>query len=329
MTAHILFPAIDPDNPATLSKAILQDVLRGELGFEGVIISDSMNMKSMVANYSPAESAIRAFDAGIDLLMLAEEHYSHDSATYLHNQVRLLGAVRAAVEQGRLPLARIDDAVKRVLTLKRSHGLWPDTPLAESTVQEVGGATHQAIEVSISRDAVAVLRDRAGHIPVQVDAPITLVNTTVRSNYEKLTATRGIGPNQALPAFDSVVEAFREKLANLTVLTAEDILRGVLPSAGVVIAVTENYPLPGMDFDQSSQWEVIARLHAHRPDQLLILALRDPYELVLLPDVGTYVCAFSFRPCAAQAAVEIICGVAPAVGHSPVSVPGTLVQAMT
>src|SRR5262245_40077297 len=64
MTSHIIFTALDPDNPATLSTTILQDVLRGELGFQGVIISDSMNMHSMKRNYRQEDSAIRAFQAG-------------------------------------------------------------------------------------------------------------------------------------------------------------------------------------------------------------------------------------------------------------------------
>jgi len=63
MTSHIIFTALDPDNPATLSSAILKDVLRGQLGFEGVIVSDSMNMQAILKNYTSAEAAIRAFNA--------------------------------------------------------------------------------------------------------------------------------------------------------------------------------------------------------------------------------------------------------------------------
>ncbi len=327
MTSHILFPAIDPDNPATLSRAILHDVLRGEMGFDGVIMSDSMNMKSMVANYPAAESAVRAFAAGVDLLMLAEEHYSHDAASYLRNQTVLIEAVRQAVIDGRLPLARVEDAVRRVLTLKHQYGLWHDAPPPVWSAREVGTPAHAQVELEVSQHAVAVIRDRAGHVPLAPDAHITLVNGTARSGYAPLGATRGIGPNQTTPAYDVFAAALRVHTPSLAELSAEDVLGGALPGAGVIVVVTENYPLPGMDFEQASQRAVIERLHTHAAERLVVVALRDPYELAALPDVGTYVCAFSFRPCAAQAAVDVLRGVVPAAGRSPVSVPGTEVAA--
>jgi beta-N-acetylhexosaminidase len=327
MTAHIRFPALDPEHPATLSSIILQDVLRGELGFSGVIVSDSMNMKAMLAHYPPAESALRAFAAGVDLLMLAEEHYSHDAATYLRSQTALLNAVRGAVEDGRLPLTRIEDAARRVLALKRAHGWWPGVTRPEPSVIEVGSAAHTGVELTVARHAVALLRDRAGHIPLAADAPLTLVNTTLRRSYAGLGATRGIGPNQTIPAFDTFAAAMGVAFPQAGSLPAEDVLAGALPPTGLIVAVTENYPLPGTDFPQDSQREVIARLHSAAPDRLVVVALRDPYELESLPDVGTYLCSFSFRPCAAQAAAEVLAGKGPPAGRSPVSVPGTDVTA--
>jgi beta-N-acetylhexosaminidase len=322
MTAHIIFPAIDPDNPATLSSALLQGVLRGELGFDGVILSDSMNMRAMLAHFPPAEAAVRAFAAGVDLLMLAEEHYSHDAGSYLRQQTALLTAVRQALDDGRLSLARVDDAVRRVLTLKHAYGLWPGTPAPPLTAGDVGLAAHAQVELAVARSAVAVLRDRTRQVPLPRAAAITLVNTTVRSAYAILGTTRGIGPNQTVPAYDTFAEALRARFPDVVELTAEDILGGVLPGLGSIVAVTENYPLPGMDFDQTSQRAVMERLHAAAPERLIVAALRDPYELAALPDVGTYVCAFSFRPCAAQALVDVLSGEFDARGHSPVSVSG-------
>ena len=86
MTSHIIYSALDPARPATLSPIILGDLLRGELGFDGMIVSDSMNMHSMKRNYDPIDAAIQAFQAGVDLMMLAEEHYDHDAGQYLDNQ---------------------------------------------------------------------------------------------------------------------------------------------------------------------------------------------------------------------------------------------------
>ena len=142
-----------------------------------------------------------------------------------------------------------------------------------------------------------------------------------------LTRTRGIGPNQATPAFDVFAEAMRARCDRLRVVGAEDFAAGDQPVAGLIIAVTENYTLPGMDFDRSRQAEIVNALHAAAGERLIVVGLRDPYELAHFPEIGSYLCAFSFRPCAAQAAADALPGKCEAKGRSPVSVPGTDVVA--
>lgn len=320
MTAHILFPAFDAERPATLSPVILQEVLRGELGFDGVILSDSMNMRAMRKHYDPADAALQAFNAGVDLLMLAEEHYDHDAEQYLARQTALIRAVIAAVEGGQLPLSRVDDAVGRVLRLKQRLDDAPRAP------EQVGTAEHRAVELRAARQAVTVLRDQARMLPLKPDQPVLLVNCTIRSAYRDLGATRGIGPNQTTPAFDYFRDAVQKLFTSVRVIDAETVLAGrdlraEIQAAAAVIAVTENYPLPGMDFDQESQPQVVRALHAQAGDKLVVMALRDPYELERLGGIPAYVCAFSFRPCAAQAAAEALAGVYTPAGVSPVSIP--------
>jgi beta-N-acetylhexosaminidase len=328
MTAHILFPAMDASNPATLSKPILQDLLRGELGFEGVVLSDSMNMQAMMKHYAPEDAAVQAINAGVDLIMLAEEHYSHDSESYLGRQIALLNAVKSAVEQGRLSAERVDQAVSRILELKRNYGLWPDQPHSvKLSVEPVGSPENREVETTVSRHAVAVMRDVQLHIPLNRSGQITLVNTTTRKSYDSLGAVRGIGPNQTTSAFDYFADALQQRYPTVTRMAAEEILGGAFPSDGVIVAVTENYPLPGMDFDRESQPLVIQQLHERARDRLVVVGLRDPYELVELPPLQTYVCAFSFRPASARAAVEVLSGEVAASGRTPVSIPGTEFQA--
>lgn len=324
MTAHIIFSALDPERPATLSPIILQDVLRGELGFDGVILSDSMNMGAMKKSYDPRRSAIQALQAGVDIIMLAEEHYDHNAAHYVEQQVALLEAVAEAVETGELPMTRIDDAVRRVLRLKER--LDSVTELTEDqALRIVGSPEHRQIELEAARHAVALLRDTAGLVPLPEGRPIILVNTTLRQAYRDLGSTRGIGPNQTTAAFDLFAETFLRQHPDARVWTAEEVLDAGtpldVPREAVIVAVTENYPLPGMDFEQSSQPKVIERLMAIAPDRVVVVALRDPYELRYLPDVPAYLCAFSFRPCAAQAAAEVLSGNVPIRGRTPVSVP--------
>ena len=326
MTSHIIFSALDPARPATLSPIILGDLLRGELGFDGMIVSDSMNMHSLRRNYDPADAVIQAFNAGVDLMMLAEEHYDHDVSNYLENQRALIRAVIAAVEEGRISAARVDDAVGRILRLKTDAG-WSTAPIAADDTT-VGTAAHRAIELDVARAAVSIIRDRHSLLPLAAGAPLTVVNTTKRSAYTVLTRTRGIGPNQATPAFDIFAEAIGQA-CEATMIAAEDFSASfeALPRAGVIVAVTENYTLPGMDFDQSGQADIVSALHQAAAERLIVLGLRDPYELADFPEIGCYVCSFSFRPCAARAAADVLLGRVEARGKSPVSVPGTELEA--
>ncbi|MEM6527258.1 MAG: hypothetical protein AAF653_03130 [Chloroflexota bacterium] len=91
--------------------------------------------------------------------------------------------------------------------------------------------------------------------------------------------------------------------------------------------MTENFPLPGMDFDQASQPQIIGQLHDQYADQLVIVALRDPYEMRLFPDVNTYLCTFSFRKPAAQAAATCLFDTDGIKTTSPVSVHEARIEA--
>ncbi len=321
MTAHIMFPALDPERPATLSRMILDDILRGDLGFDGVVISDSMNMRAMRTMYDPVDAATRAINAGVDIVMLAEEHYDHDTE-YLRRQVALIDGVRAAVRAGRISEARLDEAVGRVLRLKSGIR---DVPLSPETV---GDPSHRAIELDQARAAVARLRGTGDLWPVDVDREITLVNTTRREAYDILGATRGIGPNQTDAAFDLFVQAVRRRAPGVRAVSAEDILRGEIPDDGtLIVAVTENHPLPGVDFDVSARDRVLERLRSGGGCRVLVVALRDPYELAQLPEVTDYLCTFGPRAVSAEAAAAVLFGEIEAQGQSPVSVPGAGIEA--
>ena len=321
MTAHIIFSALDPKRPATLSPIILGDVLRGQLGFEGVIVSDSMNMQAIKRSYDPTDAVIQGFNAGVDLMMLAEEHYDHDVSQYLENQRALIRAVIQAVEAGIISQQRVDDAVGRILRLKREAG-FSTAPLTDQAAI-VGQDSHRAVELDVARRAVTVLRNRNRLVPIQSTAPLLLVNATRRRAYTALTRTRGIGPNQATPAFDVFAAALQQACPQLEIIGAEDFTEAKIPASGIIIAVTENYTLPGIDFDQSTQVKLVKHLHRLAADRLIVIALRDPYELANFPEIATYVCSYSFRASAAQAAADILLGRIAPRGHTPVTVPDT------
>ncbi|MYD54904.1 MAG: glycoside hydrolase family 3 protein [Chloroflexi bacterium] len=119
MTAHVVNRNLDPSaRPATLSRPIVTDLLRGELGFDGVILSDDMQMGAILEQYSLETAAIEAIKAGVDVILIANQN------TYDIDHVRRVkAAIIAAVERGEISRQRIEESVQRILALKRRYGL--------------------------------------------------------------------------------------------------------------------------------------------------------------------------------------------------------------
>lgn len=119
MTAHILFPQIDEKNPATLSSFFLQKLLREQWGFEGVIITDSLTMKGILQNHPIEEAAIKAFEAGCDILLIGGEVLDPKSTeTHVEEIISIYHALLDAVYSGRISEKRVDQSVERILKLK-------------------------------------------------------------------------------------------------------------------------------------------------------------------------------------------------------------------
>lgn len=112
MTAHILLPQLDAEEPATLSSAILQGLLRKELSYDGVIITDDITMGAVSGRYSPGEAAVKAISAGADMVLVG-----HGA----ENARQALAALEAALENGSLPRSRVEESFLRVLALKKEY----------------------------------------------------------------------------------------------------------------------------------------------------------------------------------------------------------------
>jgi beta-N-acetylhexosaminidase len=140
MTAHVFVPSLDEARPATLSKAVVTDILRRELGFEGVIISDDLEMKAIAAAYAVPSAAVMAIDAGCDGLLICSGDYAAQAAA--------LEELVHAVEDGRLRTERVDDALKRQVRAKERFfaGAAPSRTLGGKALRQVlGRDEHQAV----------------------------------------------------------------------------------------------------------------------------------------------------------------------------------------
>ena len=114
MVAHILFPKIDPKRPASLSKVIIGDQLRGEMGYTGVVITDDLTMGAIVKHYSLETAAIDTIKAGSDVLLIA---HGYD------NEKKVFNKIKQSVKNGTISEERIDESVRRILTLKSKYHL--------------------------------------------------------------------------------------------------------------------------------------------------------------------------------------------------------------
>jgi beta-N-acetylhexosaminidase len=148
MTAHVLVPALDEQRPATLSRRVVTGLLREELGYEGVILSDDLEMKAIAREYEVPAAAALAIEAGCDGVLICSSDYD--------TQARALEAIVYAVEQEQIPLARVEDALRRQHRAKERF--LPETtaarpPAARALRAALGRDEHQAVADEMARFA--------------------------------------------------------------------------------------------------------------------------------------------------------------------------------
>jgi len=146
MTAHVFVPSLDEQRPATLSPRIVGEILRREIGFEGVILSDDLEMRAIAATYAVPDAAVRAIGAGCDGLLICSGDHALQAAA--------LEAIVHAFEDERLPTARVEDALKRQMRAKERFLAVPTAarPMRGKALrQALGRDEHQAIAGEMAR----------------------------------------------------------------------------------------------------------------------------------------------------------------------------------
>jgi beta-N-acetylhexosaminidase len=150
MTAHVLVPSFDEEKPATLSRRIVYDLLRDELGFGGVILTDDLEMKALAATYTVADAAAQAIAAGCDGVLVCRA-LAEDRARDVEVQAEVLEALVHAVEDGRIPYARLDDALARQRRAKERFLAAPVAAGRPPLGQVVGCDEHARIAEEMAR----------------------------------------------------------------------------------------------------------------------------------------------------------------------------------
>lgn len=303
MTAHVAIPALNDglDLPATLSRPIMCNLLREQMGFDGVIISDSMEMGAITQGASQIIDVIAATLAGVDLLLLSAD-VDLQRATF----DGLLQAVRRAL----IPREHLLASARRVFALKE----WL-TDKAVPDVSVVGSAEHRALADEIAGRATTLVRNEAHLLPVRLSSEARLAvvaprpeNLTPADTSSYVTPTLAAALRQFHPQVDEFITAHRP--------TSEEIaaLRQRTQDYDLVIVGTIN---ACHQFEQATL--VNALLEVEVP--LIVVALRTPYDLVAYPGAQTYVCTYSILEPSMVALAGALWGKVPFRGHLPVSIP--------
>jgi beta-N-acetylhexosaminidase len=270
--------------PATLSKRII-DLLRHELRFDGLVITDAMDMGGLAAHFDPGEAAVRAIEAGQDQVLFSPDPEA------------AIAAVKAAVMSGRISEARIDESVERIAHAKARFRL------------ECGGRSHRFGRVAASLRGIRKRWLRPPHskqFATQIaERSITLVRDT--HALLPLRATTSIATVIVNPHGDSLDEALRMLGETTDIEIAEVLLLllSIRPKSGAgTIAVPEGIGQ-------------LARRHAHKT---VAIAFGSPYVLRELGDVSTFVCAWGPQPLLQIAAVRAVRGEIGMPGRLPVRI---------
>jgi beta-N-acetylhexosaminidase len=294
MSAHIEIPALDPTPglPVTLSPRVMTDLVRTQLGFGGLLITDDLEMGALTQTRGQAQAGYDAFAAGADYLLF---RFDESAQTQAHDQLT------RAMTSGALAMSRVETSVRRILAIKERFGIL-DAAAPSGTP---GSSADRATADELARLSITVLR--AGGLPLRgrifVASPrnpdIALVQDqptlgdVLGQRLPGVTAqTISLSPNQA--EIDRAVSAARG--ADVAVLGAADLF---------------SYP----------QQAVLAKaLQAVTPT--VLVSLRSPYDILSAPAVAGYVCAYTGREPTLRALADVLSGARAPTGTLPVEVPG-------
>jgi beta-N-acetylhexosaminidase len=299
MTAHLAVPAIEPEEiPATASHKILTGLLRQEMGFNGIIVTDAMDMQGFTKQFNSGTGSVRAIEAGADLLLMPA------------NPEQAIRAVVAAVESGKITRQRIDDSVMRLLAAKIRVGVIKKKLVDLEEVSDVLESPEAAERAqTISDHAVTLLRNENNVLPLRapetscvvvvVDRRISQLGQRMISEFRKRAPNARItvvDPSMPGPALAADVGDTSACSATVIAVFASGALNGDLPA-------------------------LIEKLTAG-PTPAVMVALSNPYVAIKYPKIAGYVATFSSTPPSELAAVKALFGEIPISGHSPVTIPG-------
>ena len=297
MTAHIVVPALDPSgDPATLSKPILTGILREQLRFDGVVITDSLGMQGVRDKYGDAEIPLRAIEAGVDQLLMPV------------NPGLAYNSVLSAVRGGRISEARIDQSVERILKLKLGTGVvdHPYVDLAR-VAKVVGTAANYADAQRIADRSTTLLTNDAGLLPLSPAPRKILV-----AGY----SPAALGTALQIRGATTVV---KDTGTTPTDAKINDALAAVGDADLTVVLTNKAWDTEVTDKQAKQQKLVNALLDTGRP--VIVIPVRDPYDVAYFPAAQTTLVTYGTAAVSMEALAKVLYGEIAPAGKLPVAIP--------
>jgi beta-N-acetylhexosaminidase len=308
MIAHLHVTAIDQEEvlPSTLSKGIINGLLKEEMGFHGLVVTDAMNMHAITKNYNTADATVRAFLAGNDAILFP------DSAEVS------IDAIIEAVRNGIITEERLDESVRKILLAKKYAGLDTNRLIdIQAIAGIIGIQEHRYAALQLARKSITLLDNSKGYLPVSNTERI--LNISLLDN-----------DNERLDNLFVNEIRKRSPLAGFKVLYPSshgDDYLNALEEAGKYDKIIVSVYLKVRAFHDNlglntQQAEFIKHLIS-RGKKIIFASHGNPYIISLFPEISTYICNYGDAEVSETALAEALFGETDISGKLPVSIPGT------
>ncbi len=304
MVGHLLLPALDPERPAGFSPRIIRGILRERLGFDGLVVSDALTMGGAIQGIGADEAAVRAAEAGCDILLHPED------------PMRTVAAVTAAVESGRIPESTVEAAARRILGWKERIGLFRERMADAGRIDEML-RDHEEAPRRIAAASLCLMRNRGDRLPLPANEPITLVSLEEEEGDAQASSAW-------VRAFHRAGARVQARRVRATMAEAERVaaLSGIPESGPVVVGVFSRVRgYKGNARLAAPLREALAALEPAGP-RTCVVSFGNPYVLETAGKAAAWVAAHTDVPATLEATADALLGRTGFPGTLPVRMKG-------
>ena len=309
MPGHLRVPAFEPQAiPATVSKAVVTGLLRDQLGFQGLVVSDGMDMKGITGRHGAGEAAVRAVEAGVDVLVIPPD------------PMAAINALEAAVKAGRLAEERINQSALRILQAKAALGLHANKLVdVEAIATVVPSPEYRDLATQVTRKGLTLARNQRNTLPLRAGAGnCAIAMNRSRTTTDGRTFLRAVAAKDRRAKVwyvdDSMSDAAYAQMQKEILGCTSVAIASFLPVAS---AAAKEIPL------SPRQASLIKALESSSVRTILV-PFANPYLMMHFPNVSAVVLPFSSVTTAETVVADALFGAFSFMGKSPIRIPGAL-----